>query len=496
MMSRKVFAKQNSLRQLSWMVSITICTQFFILLKNSIVAAKFGVSPELDAFNFANSISSFIYSFIGAGVSTILMPNLADDRKQKSIHIFITAIYSAAFLVLVILLLFRHDLIAGFSGVEDGYFVTVASNLLFATMIAGFLNSLVGLVSGVLEFKGQFNRLRMIGLGTSVLVVIALQIVSEISIYYLASVIVLITFISVGVYLVLLQRSGFKFQIDFEFGNPDFKRMIQLFVPTILSQGVYQVSILIDTMISARLGVGQVSLLTYSNAIIMMVNLLILSNITAFMYPRLIRVAQEPESQHTLSEFMTIINMLMCGLVTLMFVVGKEGITFLYERGNFTTANTEVVYLCVLLYALSLPANAVRDLIYKYFYIQQDTLSPFRNSLVVSCLNIVISLILSRYFGLYGVISGTVIASFVSLMMIFWRFRKSFGITIEWKNFIKENGKIVLVAVLTIGLGILVKNQLALANLYVEGVIGIVTVISVFVGLLFLTKSTVFKIKW
>jgi putative peptidoglycan lipid II flippase len=496
MMSGKVIAKQNSVRQLSWMIFLTICTQFFILLKNSIVAAKFGVSTELDAFNFANSISSFIYSFIGAGISTILMPNLADDRKQKSIQIFITAIYSLAFLILIVLLLIREDFIAVLSGVEDAYFIKVASNLLFATMIAGFLNSLVGLVSGVLEFKGQFNRLRLIALGTSVLVVIALVIVTEISIYYLAWIIVLITFVSVGVYLILLLRNGFRFQIDFGFADPVFKRMMKLFVPTILSQGVYQVSILIDMMISARLGVGQVSLLTYSNSIIMMVNLLILSNISAFMYPRLIRAAQGDESQRTLSEFMTVLNLFMCGLVAMMFVVGKEGITVLYERDNFTSANTKVVYLCVLLYALSLPANAVRDLIYKYFYIQQDTLSPFRNSLVVSCLNIVISLILSVYFGLYGIVLGTVIASLFSLVMIFWRLQKRFGIAFEWKNFLLENVKIGLVTIFTIGFGIFVKNQLALDNLYLDGLIGIVTVISVFVGLLILSKSSVWKMKW
>src|SRR5690348_8784226 len=98
--------KRNSASQLSVMILLTIITQLFILMKNSIVASKFGISTELDAFNFANSTGGFVYSFIGAGISTILMPNLADESKKKSTNIFITIIYIMAFLILLIMFIF------------------------------------------------------------------------------------------------------------------------------------------------------------------------------------------------------------------------------------------------------------------------------------------------------------------------------------------------------------------------------------------------------
>ena len=67
--------------------------------------------------------------------------------------------------------------------------------------------------------------------------------------------------------------------------------------------------------------------------------------------------------------------------------------------------------MCTLIYVRGLPINAFRDLIYRYFYAKGDTLTPFRNSLLISFLNIVISIILARFIGIYGIVLGTVITS-------------------------------------------------------------------------------------
>ena len=83
------------------MILLTIVTQVFMLLKGSLIAAKFGINTDLDAFNFANSIAGFAYSFIGSGISTILMPNLSDDNNKRSINTFISVLYTSAFLILI-----------------------------------------------------------------------------------------------------------------------------------------------------------------------------------------------------------------------------------------------------------------------------------------------------------------------------------------------------------------------------------------------------------
>ena len=49
--------------QLSGMLVLTLCTQLVLVLKSSRVAALFGTGIEMDAYNFVNSIASFVFSF-------------------------------------------------------------------------------------------------------------------------------------------------------------------------------------------------------------------------------------------------------------------------------------------------------------------------------------------------------------------------------------------------------------------------------------------------
>lgn len=85
-------------KQLLLMMALTIATQVVMLLKVSTVASSFGTSIEMDAFNFANNIGNFIYSFIGAGVTTVLIPNLVNKEiyyiMYNNIFSIIINIYS------------------------------------------------------------------------------------------------------------------------------------------------------------------------------------------------------------------------------------------------------------------------------------------------------------------------------------------------------------------------------------------------------------------
>src|SRR5690606_28280281 len=127
----------------------------------------------------------------------------------------------------------------------------------------------------------------------------------------------------------------------------------------------------------------------------------------------------------------------------LFYSIGREGISILFERGEFTSENTTKVFLVSLILSISLPSNGLRDLMYRYFYINKDTYTPFKNSIVVSLINITLSIILSIFIGLPGVVLGTVLASFLSLVFISIKFKNKFQIHFNINTFIFENGKII-----------------------------------------------------
>ena len=62
---------------------------------------------------------------------------------------------------------------------------------------------------------------------------------------------------------------------------------MKVFTPTVLSTGLYQVSLLTDSIISSNLGQGEISKLSYSNTIMTLINTVILSNIMTYFYPKI-----------------------------------------------------------------------------------------------------------------------------------------------------------------------------------------------------------------
>lgn len=328
-------SNSSALRQLNSMVLITILTQIFILLKNALVASHFGVGIELDAYNLSFNITNFVYSFIGAGISTVIIPFLKEKSNKTALNIFITFIYTVSIIIFIFMLLFKNQIIAIAGGSNGIEFINIASNIFVYTLISGILNALIKFANAVLEFKGQFNRQKMIVLFTSIIFVLLLFFFKDISIYDFALILLVTTFISFIAHFYFLKRTNFDFNINFDINNDGFKQMLRLYIPTMMSSGVYQLSLLIDTMISARLDVGSISILNYANSVIGMINMLLLANLTSFMYPRLVKKSNEIDQQKSLIHYILLTNTLMCLIFVLFFIIGREGITILFERGKF-----------------------------------------------------------------------------------------------------------------------------------------------------------------
>ena len=65
----------------------------------------------------------------------------------------------------------------------------------------------------------------------------------------------------------------------------------------------------------------------------------------------------------------------------------------------------------------------------------------FKNSIIVSVSNIVLSVLLVQFMGFYGIVVGTVLSSLLSLGMIIIRLKKSYGLHVKFSGIVLEWGK-------------------------------------------------------
>lgn len=487
---------KNLYNQLLTMIIITFLTQCIILYRVSIVARNFGVSIELDAFNFANTMSVLIFSFITSGVTTVLIPNLNKVEDKESINSFVTIIYTLATFLLLIFLFFNKEIISITSSNGDKYFLELSRRILIILVISQYLNSYLGIANAVLQVNDQFNKSKMAILITNVMSIIIIILNPTMNIYEYALIISITSLLNVVLhYSLAIKNTNYRFKIRFNYKEKKIKELLKNFIPIIFSTGVYQISLMVDTLIAARLGVGQISILNYSNNIIGMVNTLIIGNIVTFLFPKIVKDLHDNKSKENIVKYMIIMNGILLFIILMFFLVGKDGLKILYYRGNFTSSAIDIVYLCSLIYIIAIPVSSARSIIYKYFYANNDTYTPFSNSLLISLLNIAISIILSKFIGLYGVVIGTSISTLFSFIFISIRLKNKFSIKINTFEFWLENLKIILACIIAFISIKYIQNIIIFNNLIINITITFILTLAIYILFLYIFKSKTLKYK-
>ncbi len=296
-------------------------------------------------------------------------------------------------------------------------------------------------------------------------------------------------------YILMIKNTRYIFKISFDYKDKKLKKLLKNFIPIIFSTGLYQISLMIDKVISSRLGVGQISILNYSNNIMGMINALIIGNIVTFLFPKIVKDLYDTKSKGNISKYITIINGILFFIILIFILVGKDLLKILYYRGNFTSTAIDIVYICSLIYITVIPVSASRNIIYKYFYANNDTYTSFSNSLFISLLNIMISIIFSKFIGLYGIVLDTSISSLVSFASISIRLKKKFGIKINTFKFFMENLKLLLTSIITF-IGIkYIQNIVTFNNLIIDIIITSILTLVSYILFLNVFKSKILKYK-
>ena len=421
-------SSQNFNIQFVLTIIISVLIQLFMLFQNMIAASRFGISGEMDAFNIAYNITTFIFSFFSAAITTILIPNLV-RKKFSSVNTFITVLIGIIILSSSVLI-FCKDLVVKFVGGKELVYPELTSYLLIFLTVGYFFRALTGITNAIYQTNNKyvFPKLSQF---LSLSIALALIVFVHNKTIYFFTIAIAVGFIVDFIFQILsMKKSFFKFKLSLDLKDKDFRIMLSGFLPIFISTSLFQISLLVDIFLANKLGQGNVSILSYSNQIVGMINALFITNLLAFMYPKMASLISKDKvlAQETLLKNLLVSIMLMIYLVLEYFLLGKEVVTVFFERGMFTNLVTNTVYNLSILYFLALPFTVVRDLFYRYFYGDNDTMTPLKNSILITVLKIVISLILSNYYGLYGLVLGTVIGNIISVLTIFLRFRKKYSI--------------------------------------------------------------------
>lgn len=458
------------------MIIITGITQILTLMKSSLVAGIFGTGIEIDAYNLANSIVSFLFGFIAAGISTVIIPNYVKHTNRKNVDTFITTLYGLIAFIVFILIVFRYQIIGVFSN-RDELFVNICCNTLIILLLANYLLAISDVTVAYFQCKGKYNLPKIVSLIAQLIVVVVLIFYPNLTISQYTYIIAIGLFINFLLDTIFAFKEGWRVYPSLALFSPGTKRLFGIFLPIVFSTGIYKLSLMIDSTIAARLQTGQITILSYASQISNIINTILIGNLLTYYYPKIVEKVDMSDGQRSFWNQVILFHLIVCLVIAGFTTVGHETVELLFRHGTFSEDAAKFVYIAALIYVVGQQTDVVRDLIYRFFYAKGNTTVAAKNSVIISVVNITVSIILVYFIGFFGIFFGTIIASLISLIVMFFKFNAYFEFVISIKSIAKALLKNNLVVIITITIIVLLKKLIVFNSLLLQIFIyGILTV--------------------
>ncbi|KRM21198.1 murein biosynthesis integral membrane protein MurJ [Latilactobacillus graminis] len=421
--------KGNLVKIFGIVTVLTLLNQTLTLVRASIMATQFGVSNQMDAFNMANTLMVCLINVLGASVATVFVPFLTQMQDNAEDRLIFNSYISVMSTVVGVIL-------SGYLIVGNLYFKFSSSQSLFATMmfsislvlaLGQYVRLLTSIETAIFQTENRFGVIKVGAILATVSSLIALELAHHyLTIRLAAAMITLSYWIEWGYLSTRKKAAKFHFKWHFAIHHRGVKELLNLTGPVVLNSFIYQISLLIPTVIIRFFGTGFVSINSYANQILNIMQTLILTNILTMLYPELARTMQNDRQagQEKLIFFIILTNTIVIPITFGAIVVGPLLIQILFQRGNFTASATNAVWQFLCFGSLSLPLVVIREFIYRAFYSLQDTKTPVKNSLLTISLQMIYVIAGAKVFGIVAVMSAPLVAAGFSVSLGLWQIKR------------------------------------------------------------------------
>jgi putative peptidoglycan lipid II flippase len=272
--------------------------------------------------------------------------------------------------------------------------------------------------------------------------------------YWLCGFVLIAGVLQIGIMLPALRAVGFRFMWIGSFWTPQVKRMLALSVPVALSAGVLQLSVVIDTGLSAfltrskdpsvqfhlfghamnyPLALGAVARLNWAQMLYQFPLGVFAIAVATAIFPGLSADALDKDREkfkRVLHQgiLFTLLEGLPAGIG--LILVRYPAIRIIFERGDFTPADTHWVALSTVFYAAGLWAFSLQQILNRAYYAMHDMTTPMLLSIATLVVNTLVEIPLCfTHLGEAGMAAGT-LASFgiQAVVMLILLDRKTGGL--------------------------------------------------------------------
>ena len=215
----------------------------------------------------------------------------------------------------------------------------------------------------------------------------------------------------------------------FEVSHEPVRRVARNTLPVVSSQGVLQISSLVDIMLASLAGPGAMAALGYSQRLAYLPISLFGISVAAAALPAMSREAQAGSLRDRLVDGWSQVLFFVLPAAVVLLLFGDLAVGLVYQRGEFSADSTALVAAVLAAYALGLVAASSIKLFAAGFHAMQDTTTPMRIAIVSVLVAVAVGVVLTVVFrhagmGAYsavGIALGSAAGSWTNLVLLWMR---------------------------------------------------------------------------
>ncbi|MFA5925425.1 MAG: murein biosynthesis integral membrane protein MurJ [Parcubacteria group bacterium] len=425
------FQPSSSVASAALIISIAgILSRVLGLLRDRILASQFGAGDTLDIYYAAFRIPDLIYNLLILGaLSAAFIPvftGLIAKEKKEDAWKLADNLLSAAVIILIlisgILALLTPWLMKiitpGFSGEKLSQVITLTRIMFLSPIFLG----ISGIFGGILN---SFKRFLIYSLAPILynlgIIVGALFFVPFMGVIGLAFGVVLGAAMHMLIQYPAVRLSGFKFHPTADFKNPNFRRVIRLMIPRTLGLAVTQINLLVVTIIASTLAAGSLSIFNFANNLQSFPVGIFAIPFALAVFPTLSHYAARENREEFITSFSQTFRQIIFFVIpasVLILVLRAQIVRVVLGSGKFDWEDTILTFQSLGIFAVSLFAQSLIPLLARSFYALHDTKIPFLTGIASEAVNLISALVLSKYFGILGLVWAFSLSSLANMFLL------------------------------------------------------------------------------
>jgi putative peptidoglycan lipid II flippase len=420
----------------------TLVSRILGFLRDMATAYFLGAGMAADAFFVAFRIPNLLRRLLAEGSLTIaFVPVFTEYLSQKGrdeAFVMARAMFTALTLSLLFITLLGeifspfivHVMAPGFADDPHKYRLTVDLTRMVFPYI--FFVSLVAICMGVLNSMHHFAAPALSPALLNVCMISSLYLWGRSwsqPVYALAVGVLIGGAVQLALQIPYMRSMGFSFRPSLYFSHPGIKKVMVLMGPSALGAAVYQLNILVGTLLASLLPAGSVSYLYYADRVVELPLGIFAIALGTAALPSMSRHTADGDMAGLVNTFSHALRLVFFDTLPAMtgLIMLRQPIVEIFQRGAFDAVSTQKTSVALLYYALGLWAFSSLRILTSAFSALQDTKTPVKVAALSLAANFVLSIALLGPLQHGGLALATSLAAALQAVVLVIILRKRLG---------------------------------------------------------------------